>query len=647
MRFVWAVIAFLAAVGLIGAGVAQLTVLRGPDTVTSQVDAPDPDARYTVIDAAVLKAHPGQQELRIAGAEQEIFAAFGRTADMQAWLSDTSYNHATLREDVEEDASPVAVEVVEPTNAYQDTGERVRWNPRNADVWVEQMTADDELVRSFTLPAGMSLLVATDGTEPAPSDISVTWQRSVTTPWAGPLIALGCVALLIGLIFWIAGFVHLRRRRGPRRKGPKKPPTGRPSSEASSSERAEIAAPATGDGSDEATTGAAAEEEPETRTPDGETPDETTRKSVTARRGARRAILVIPAIAVGGALLAGCSPTAWPDFSTTPTPTVEPTEAPDTETPALTDAQAQRIVSNMAQTMAEADEENDTEKAEGRLTGAALEMRSTAYGIRKEVEGYAVPTALPDGDVSVLLPQANDGWPRTALIVVSPKEEDGEEETKATPTVLMATQSSPWETYKASYMGSIAASTELPELAPAWLGAALVPPDSSFLQIAPDELATAYADIVGKSEDSEYAELFDIESDPFLTALSEKRRTTRDTFNETAEGTAEITFDERAGDTDALALATFNSGAIVAVSMNDSETLKPTDEDGVIKIPEAPEIQHFVGEEETTTGLTTSYASQLFFYVPAKASDEPIRVLGFTYGLADSELLPEPEDEEE
>ncbi|WP_156759592.1 glycosyl transferase [Microbacterium karelineae] len=635
MRFVWAVVAFLAAVGLIGAGVAQLTVLRGPDTITSQIEAPDAESRYTVIDAEVLRAHPGQQELRITGTDEEIFASYGRTADMQAWLSDTTYNHAVLREDPAEGESPVETTLVEPTNEYADTGERVWWNPRDADVWVQQMTADDELVESFSLPDGMSLLIATDGTEPAPSDISVTWQTTVTTPWAGPLIALGCLALLIGLIFWIAGFVHLRRRRGPRRKG-SKAARGR----AGSTGRKELAAPAKTDAGEEQ---AAADEAGEA--PKGDDQEDAAKStSAATRRGARRTLLVIPAVAIGGAMLAGCSPSAWPDFAPSPTPTPEPTEAPDTETPALTDAQAQRIVSGMAQVMSDADENNDAEMAEKRLTGAALEMRSTAYDIRKDVEDYAIPTALPDGEVSVLLPQANDGWPRTALMVVSP--EDGGDDA-GTPTVLMATQSSPWETYKVSYMGSIAASTELPELAPAWLGAALVPPDSSFLQIAPDELAEAYADIVGGGEDSEFAELFDLETDPFLTALDEKRKTTRDTFNETAEGTAEITFDQRAGDTDAVALATFDSGAIVSVSMGDSETLEPTDEDGVIKIPDAPEIQHFVGEDETTTGLTTSYESQLFFYVPAKASDEPIRVLGFSYGLAGSELLPEPEEEEE
>jgi hypothetical protein len=580
VRFVWAVVAFLVAVGLIGTGVARLALASEPDTVTSPIAAADAELPYTVIDADVLSAYPGQQGLTISDSENEIFVSYGRTSDIKAWLSDTSYNHAALADGRAENGEPkVSVEVVDATNAYSDTGERVWWNPRDSDLWIEQLTAEDSLQRDFALPEGMSLLIATDGTAPAPADVSVTWQTgAITTPWAGPLIAAGCLALLIGLVFWILGFIHLRRRRA-------------------------------------------------------------------SRASARRALWAIPTVTVAGALLAGCTPSAWPDFSNDPSPTPSPTltTAPEAEMPAVTDAQAERIVASMAQVLADADRETDIELGAKRLTGAAYDMRKTAYEIRADVEDWKLPVALPAGPVSVLLPQANDGWPRTALMVVGDADEKN-------PTILFASQQSPWETYKISYMGSIVAGTELPELAPAWMGAVVVPPESSFLEVTPAELAGTYADIVANGDESEYDDLFDIEGDAFLTALHDKRKATLDTFNESAtsddERTASMTFDQRGGDGDPVALATFDSGAIVAVPFLDSEKLEPTVDDGIIKIPDAPEIQHFVGEEETKTGLTTYYRSQLFFYVPAKASEEKVRILGFSYALADAKLLEEQPDEE-
>ena len=598
MRFVWAVVAFLAAAALVGAGVMQLNSLRAAETTTSEIEVPDTELPYTVVDADVLKMYPGQQGIEISGAgDEEIFVAYGRTSDMTSWLSDAAYNHVRSEgASSEETGEPVVTaEVVEPTNEFEDTGERVWWNPRAADVWIEEITAEGELVRDFTLPQGMSILISTNGNAPAPSDISVTWTTSEeTAPWAGPLIVLGCVVLLIGLFFWIAGFVHMRRRRGPRRKGSKLPKT-----------------------------------EPIEKAPSG-------------RASRRRAFVALPSVIVAGAMLASCSPAAWPEFDEepTPTPTAEPEESVDAETPAVTEAQAERIVADVSQVMKDANDNADAEMASKRLTGAALSARETAYDIAKDVDDWKLPPVVPDGPVSVLLPQANDGWPRSALMVV------GDAESETAPTILMTTQRSPWENYKVSYMAAIPASTALPELAPSWLGAALVPPDSSFLQVAPDELADAYADTLENGEDSDYADVFDLETDPFRQALNDKRDSTRENFNETAEGTAKIRFGQRAGGSDPLALATFNSGAIVAVTLTDMETVWPTEEDGIIKDLN-PEIQHFVGEEETSTGVRTAYDNVLFFSVPAKASDEPIRVLGYSDTLSGSELLPEEEDEGE
>ena len=97
MRFVWAVAAFVLAALMIGAGIAQRTVFQGPKTETASISVEE-DAPYLLIDGAVLNQLPGDQTLRAQG-EGDIFAAYGRTADMEAWLSDTTYNacHADRR----------------------------------------------------------------------------------------------------------------------------------------------------------------------------------------------------------------------------------------------------------------------------------------------------------------------------------------------------------------------------------------------------------------------------------------------------------------------------------------------------------------------------------------------------------------------
>ena len=116
MRFVWAVAAFVLAALLIGAGIAQRTVFQGPTTSTTEISV-DSDAPYLMIDGAVLNASEGTQTLR-AQAEGDIFAAYGRTVDMKAWLADTAYTSVTAADEGE-----VRTRVVEPAVAPEDTEE--------------------------------------------------------------------------------------------------------------------------------------------------------------------------------------------------------------------------------------------------------------------------------------------------------------------------------------------------------------------------------------------------------------------------------------------------------------------------------------------------------------------------------------------
>lgn len=114
MRFVWAVVAFVLAAVLIGAGIAQRTIFMGPDTQKTQVEISEP-APFVLIDGDVLRANPGAQTLIVRG-QGEIFGSYGRTADMKAWLADSDYNQVTLKK-----SGDLAVEHVEAeTEASED-----------------------------------------------------------------------------------------------------------------------------------------------------------------------------------------------------------------------------------------------------------------------------------------------------------------------------------------------------------------------------------------------------------------------------------------------------------------------------------------------------------------------------------------------
>jgi hypothetical protein len=95
LRFVWAVAAFVLAAVLIGAGIAQRTIFVGADTIETEISTSD-GLPYTLVEGAVLTSMPGSQTLTASVDSGPVYASYGRTADVSAWLSDVSYTRVTL-----------------------------------------------------------------------------------------------------------------------------------------------------------------------------------------------------------------------------------------------------------------------------------------------------------------------------------------------------------------------------------------------------------------------------------------------------------------------------------------------------------------------------------------------------------------------
>ncbi|MGL4257313.1 MAG: glycosyl transferase [Microbacterium sp.] len=599
MRFVWAVAAFVLAAVMIGAGIAQRTIFQGPDTAIAAISV-DEEAPYLVIDGAVLNEIDGAQTLRAQG-DGEIFAAYGRTADMTAWLSDTSYNVATLGDDgqiVTELVPPVAPAEGEDEAANEEGPAR---SPIGSDLWLDEFQESDILIAPLQLPAGMSVLVASDGTAPAPANVSVSWPIQNSTPWAGPLIVGGGIVLAVGVLLYILGIRHARRARGPRRKGLPLPVTEPIDLAVESADKGVISA----------------------------TPS--TRRAVT---GGRRSFVVLPAVAVSALLFTGCSADAWPEFAPTPTPSATATVlVPEgQQAPAVTKPQAERILARIAETVSEADAEMDRKLAATRLDGAALAARSTNYVLRSAISDYAEPAAILTKPLEIVLPQAYDGWPRSVMAVVD------DDETK-TASIMVLTQADAWAPYKLSYVASLEASTKMPDLHPEYIGAVQPAPNSQFLAIAPEDLAGAYSDIINKGEKSEYYEMFEAEGDELRERIAVDRQDRLDEFNTTASQTGSLTFSSKPGEFAPFALATVESGAIVAVSIDETDTVKPTNEDAVIKLENNATVKQLAGADQSATGFTTTFTDQVFFYVPTQGSTEKIRLLGYSSDILDAKVI--------
>lgn len=619
MRFVWAVVAFVLATVLIGVGIAQRTVFLGPSE--QQQALPVKDAQpYILIDGDVLRANSGLQTLMIRG-EGEIFAAYGRDADMTAWLSDATYERITL----DDQGAPVS-SVVEPTVESQTDAGR---DPAGSDLWLDFFADENALITETQLPEGMSMLVARDGVQPAPADLMVTWPIDTRTPWAGPLIVAGAVLLLVGLVLYILGIRHQRRGRGPLRKGPGPLPPTEPidlSIDAVPPRDAIEQAPK--DAADEASGDDAAPEASDATTSSG--------RSESRARTHRRVALTLPALVLSAVVATGCSSELWPSVEATATP--EPTQtvvAPENQKPpAVTEAQATRILKQISTTLATADEGLDIDLAATRLSGAALEARRTDYTLRKGVPDRAATAAPVSDQVEVLLPEATDTWPRRVLMITKTGDE------KVPPTVFTMVQADPWSNYRIEDISEMQAAVEMPRLAAPYLGTTLVPPDSTFLSLPPKDLASAFSSLVDEGEKSTYNEIFDDASRKLAGSIGESRQAVvKSLADKGASETSKAAFDMTPATDDPTSMATLDSGAIVAVSVNDVQTITPTNSDAVIRFGDNAEVKLLAGASEAAKGVRATYSFQLFFAVPSQGSTEQIRLLGAHQDILSAEVI--------
>jgi hypothetical protein len=316
----------------------------------------------------------------------------------------------------------------------------------------------------------------------------------------------------------------------------------------------------------------------------------------------------------------------------TPTPSATVIVPEGQQAPAVTRPQAERILSRISATVAEADEARDKELAATRLDGPVLAARATNYTLRGAITDYPSPAEILSKPLKLVLPQAYDAWPRSVMAVVD------DQETK-TSSIMVLTQEDVWAPYKLSYVAGLEASTPMPDLAPVYIGAIQPAPDSPFLLMAPQDVAAAYSDVINKGEDSEYYDLFEAEGDQLRASIAADRARRLEEFNKTAASTGSLTFASSPGSHPPFALATVESGAIVAVNINETDTVKPTNADAVIKLENNATVKTLAGADQSAKGFTTTFTDQVFFYVPGQGSTEKIRLLGYSSDILDAKVI--------
>jgi len=574
------------------AGIGQLTFWAPAETVTASVPSDTKAAPLTVIDQKLIALHDGPMKVKIHG-EGNFIVATGRPDDVEAWVGKTAHNTLT---GVSADQKSLEV-----TSA---DGEATAPSPAGSDLWVSTEDASGDLEYTWNPPADgeWSLLVAGDGTQPAPSSISMTFPNNATTPWAVPLIVLGIIIILVGAALpFIAKAMANRGKNGdddhPRDGGET---TTLPIQ--SEKAQAETTQPET------------------TQTPTTQLPgaDEGRRRGPGTEGPALRITALaatLAAVMVGGTAIAAQA-TSSPEPSSTPS-----ASAPaDAGTPVMLESQLQRILEQVASTVDAADAAKDAAKLAPRVDKMELQIRTQNYKIRSTVSAYEprMPVRATKLQSSVI---SNDrDWPRTVFALT-------QGEGNVVPQVLTLVQLSPRENYKLWGTAPLQPGTNFPSFPVPRKGTEPVPAsDSTGLAYSGNQALEILSEMLTNPESPNRSKLADGQSSPYIAgALAYQADTVK---NGTS---ANFKFTHTPVTNQTVVLRTADGGAVVVGRLDFAFEGTPKAAGDKLILEDDSAV--FAGGKETTTGMVLNFAESVAVYIPPAGSADPMKLVAATRGL--------------
>lgn len=573
LRFKTAVALVLLGLLTLLAGIGQKTFWAPAETVTATAPADAAAAPLTVFDEKLRTLHGGTVKINVKG-EGSFLLAAGRPDDVAAWVGPTAHNTVS---GVSDDGKALQL-------THTD-GEASAPSPAGSDLWVATENASGELNYSWTPPADgdWSLLLATDGTKPAPASITMTFPNDTSTPWAIPLVVLGSLLIL-------AGAALLVRKPKP---GSGNGRGGTVGSMFGRRPGAKAAAPTAPEAAGEKTAG------------------EATAAPLALQRWGRSAavVAVLAASAVAGTGVAQASQTPAP-------------ESPSADTvpaaPVLIDVQFRRILEQVAGAVDAGDAAKDASKLEPRVGLAELEVRTQNYKIRSQVGAYEA--RMPVRATKLLTTVVTDkrSWPRSVLAVT-------QGEGNVVPQLLTLTQASPRENYKLVSTTPLQPGTTFPSITRDGTET-LAPTDKSGLLYSGEEALAGLGDRLTNAESPFKDKLVEGESSPYIADTLAYQS---DVVNSGVNGT--FSFTHKVVPESVVVFRAADGGALVLGRLLFS--FDGTPKAAGDKLTIGDDAAALAGGKETSTGMVLNFTESMAVYVPPAGSTDPMKLVAATRGL--------------
>ncbi|MDF9748978.1 hypothetical protein [Arthrobacter sp. ES3-54] len=635
LRFKTAVALVLLGLLTLLAGIGQKTFWAPPETITATAPT-GTAAPLTVFDEKLRTLHPGTVNIQVKG-EGAFLLAAGRPDDVNAWVGKTAHNTVT---GVSDDGKALQL-------THTD-GDATAPSPAGSDLWVSTENASGEMNYSWNAPADgdWSLLLATDGTKPAPSSITITFPNDTSTPWAIPFMVLGGLLIIAG-----AAMLVLKpksgNRSGNRTDDGGDGGSGDDGGGSAFARRAQAKAAArrAGQGSTASTQQPAApgtaapdtapETAPQPATPEKSTPEKTAPEQKKGAGTARRSGIVVALLTATA--VAGTSVAAQASQTPAPSPSAPVSSAPATSAPAssnatpdssttdqagdapvLLDAQFRRVLEQVAGAVDAGDAAKDAAKLAPRVAKSELEVRTQNYKIRSQVGSYEARMPVRSMKLLTTVVTNKRSWPRSVMAVT---QGDG----NVVPQLLTLTQASPRENYKLVSSTPLQPGATFPAIGRAGTET-MASADKTGLLYSGDEALAGLGDRLTTATSAFKDKLVEGQSSPYIADTLAYQA---DVVKSGVNGT--FAFTHKVAPENTVVFRTADGGALVLGRLNFSFDGTPKADGDKLTIGD--DAAALAGGKETSTGMVLKFAESVAVYVPPAGSKDPMKLVAATRGL--------------
>ena len=590
LRFKTAVALVLLGLLTLLAGVGQKTVWAPAETLTASAPADGTAAPLTVIDEKLRTLHGGTVKINVKG-EGSFMLAAGRPDDVDAWVGKTAHNTVS---GVSEDNKSLQV-------THTD-GEAAAPSPAGSDLWVSTENASGELNYTWNAPADgdWSLLLASDGTKPAPSSISMTFPNDTSTPWAVPLMVLGGLLMLAGLALLVL-----------KPKGGQSAGVGGDDSGGSLGSKFVRRARALVSAKNAA---ADSSENPAPAVKQDGAPSVAAGPSRTAVARTGVAMVALAATIVAGTGMAAQAATPAPSPSSSATAG----EDKAADSPVLLDAQFRRVLEQVSNTVDAGDAAKDAAKLKTRVDRTELEVRTQNYKIRSQVGAYEARMPVRATKLLTTVVTSKRAWPRSVMAVT-------QGEGNVVPQLLTLVQKSPRENYKLVKTTPLQPGTTFPAIDRTGTET-LAANDKSGLLYSGEEALAGLSDRLSKADSTFKDKLVEGKSSPYIAdTLAYQADVAKAGVN------GNFSFTHKVAPEETVVFRTADGGALVLGRLNFDFDGTPKAEGDKLAIGDDAAV--LAGGKETSSGMVLNFAESMAVYIPPTGSKDPMKLVAATRGL--------------